>query len=110
MVQAAGLFIYAATVVEYLEDCELPEQEEILAKLQYGSDLAVLKTSLEGTTLLDDLYLQILLDAFHDLQLDVRTRRLQILYTLLCTAERTSTSIAVDLLFSSNKCNSTFAH
>ena len=30
VVQAAGLFIYAAAVVKYLEDYELPEQEEIL--------------------------------------------------------------------------------
>jgi len=109
VVQAAGLFIYAATVVKYLEDYELPEQEEILAKLQSSSDLAILKTS-DGTSLLDDLYLQILSDAFHDLQPDVRSRRLQILYTFLCTAERTSTSIVVDLLFSSNNTNSTFSH
>jgi len=110
VVQAAGLFIYAATVVKYLEDYELPEQEEILAKLQVSSDFAILKTSLEGTTLLDHLYLQILLDAFRDLQPDVRTRRLQILYTFLCTAERTSTSTAVDLLLASNKTNFTFSY
>ena len=110
VVQAAGLFIYAATVVKYLRNYELPEQEEILAKLHASSDLAILKTSLEETTLLDHLYIQILLAAFHDLQPDVRTRRLQILYTFLCTAERTSTSIAVDLLFPSNKNDSTFSY
>jgi len=109
VVQAAGLFIYAATVVKYLEDYELAEQEEILAKLQSSSDLAILKTW-DGTTFLDDLYLQILSDAFHGLRPDARTRRLQILYTFLCTAERTSTSTAVDLLFSSNKTNSTFSY
>jgi hypothetical protein len=40
----------------------------------------------------------------------MRTRRLQILHTFLCTAERTSTSVAVDLLFSSKKANSTFSY
>jgi len=108
--QAAGLFIYAATVVKYLEVYELAEQEEFLDKLHAGYDLAILKTSLDGTTLLDHLYLQILLDAFQDLQPSVRTRRLQILYTFLCTAERTSTSIAVELLFPSNKTNSAFSY
>jgi len=78
-----------------------------LAKLQSSSDL---KTSLVGTTFLDDLYLQVYSDAFQDLQPDAQTRRLQILYTFLCTAERTSTSTAVDLLFSSNKTNSTFSY
>jgi len=110
VVQAAGLFVYAATVVKYLENYELPEQEEILAKLHASTDLAILKTSLDGTTLLDHLYLQILLDAFQDLQPDIRTRRLQILYTFLCTAERTSTSTAVELLLASNKTNSTFSY
>jgi len=108
--QAAGLFIYAATVVKYLEDYELAEQEEILDKLHASSDLAILKTSLDGTTLLDHLYLRILLDAFQDLQPEVRSRRLQILYTFLCTAERTSTSIAVELLFPSNKTKSAFSY
>jgi len=107
VVQAAGLFIYAATVVKYLEDYKLPEQEEIVDELCSSSNLAILNTSLDETPLLDGLYLRILSDAFLGLKTDVRTRRLHIFYTFLCTAERTSTSVAVDLLFSSNKTSST---
>jgi len=108
--QACGLFIYAATVVKHLADYEPVEQEEILTELSSSSDLAILKTSPDDTPLLDELYLRILLDSFRDLKQDIRARRLQILYTFLCTAERISTTVAIDLLFTSNKSNSAFSY
>jgi hypothetical protein len=100
--QAAGSFIYAATVVKYLEDYQPPEQYQLLVELLSRSDLAVLETSLDETLLLDDLYLQILRDAFRIFRQDHRAVRLQFLYTFLCAAERISPSIVVDLLFPLN--------
>ena len=55
-------------------------------------------------TLLDTLYSQILDDAFRDLSPKEKgwEDRRSILHTFLCTAERTSTSIVADLLFTSD--------
>ena len=57
MVQAAGLFIYAATVVKYLE------QKEHLDMLLSVSKSAIPKTSEEETPLLDNLYIPVLSDS-----------------------------------------------
>ena len=56
------------------------------------------------STLLDTLYSQILDDAFRDLSPKEKgwEVRLSILHTFLCTTERTSTSVAADLLFTSD--------
>ena len=56
------------------------------------------------STLLDTLYSQILDEAFHDFSPNEKgwEVRLSILHTFLCTAERTSTSVVVDLLFTSD--------
>ena len=48
--------------------------------------------------MLDKLYIQILLHVFGDLERDILLHRLHILYTFLCTAERSSTSIVTSLL------------
>ena len=55
-------------------------------------------------TLLDTLYSQILDEAFCDFSPKEKgwEDRLRILHTFLCTAERTSTSVVVDLLFTSD--------
>ena len=55
-------------------------------------------------TLLDTLYSQILDEAFRDLSPKEKgwEVRLSILHTFLCTAERTSTSVVLDLLFTSD--------
>ena len=55
-------------------------------------------------TLLDTLYSQILDEAFRDFSPNEKgwEDRLSILHTFLCTAERTSTSVAADLLFTSD--------
>ena len=56
------------------------------------------------STLLDTLYSQILDDAFRDFSPKEKgwEVRLSILHTFLCTAERTSTSVVADLLFTSD--------
>ena len=56
------------------------------------------------STLLDTLYSQILDEAFRDFSPKEKEWevRLSILHTFLCTAERTSTSLVVDLLFTSD--------
>ena len=56
------------------------------------------------STLLDMLYSQILDDAFRDFSPKEKgwEIRLSILHTFLCTAERTSTSVVADLLFTSD--------
>ena len=55
-------------------------------------------------TLLDTLYSQILDEAFHNFSPNEKgwVIRLSILHTFLCTAERTSTSVVADLLFTSD--------
>jgi hypothetical protein len=98
--QAAGLFIYAATVVKYVEGYASVEHEERLSTL-FVSDLEN-----PEETLLDGLYHQVLLDA----QRRFKSRHyLDILYTFLCSAERTSTSIVAELLLPP-KTNSTLSN
>ena len=101
---ADGLFIHAATVARYVAECESPaEQEEILEKILSVSHRTVSEPSMEDTRVLDELYLQILAEAFGKARNEViRNRRLQILHTFLCTAERTSAALAANLLSNSN--------
>ena len=107
--QAAGLFIYAATVVKHLEGYEPPEQKERLHMLPSVSNSAISQTW-EEISLLDGLYLQVLSDAFHSFNGDFFMHRLHILHTFLCSAERTSTSLVAKLLFSSNETNPAFSY
>ncbi|KDR66491.1 hypothetical protein GALMADRAFT_106436 [Galerina marginata CBS 339.88] len=99
VVQAAGLFIYAATVVKYLAGYAPREQKRRLGKLPFVSSSAVPRTTEEETPLLDGLYLQILSDAFHHFKDESFMDRLHILHTFLCSVERPSTSIVAELLF-----------
>jgi hypothetical protein len=94
--QSAGLFIYAATVVKYVEGYESAEHEKRLNTL-FVSDLEN-----PEETLLDVLYHQVLLDAQRRFK---SQHYLNILYTFLCSAERTSTSIVAELLLPPNKLN-----
>jgi len=96
--QAAGLFIYAATVVKYLAGYTPREQKWRLGKLPFVSDSAILQTA-EEAPLLDGLYLQILSDALRCFKDESFANRLHILHTFLCSAERTSTSLVTKLLF-----------
>ena len=100
--QADGLFIYAATVVKYLADLEEVEQKQLLDQLLATSALGIPQTEEDEAPLLDQLYLQLLSNAFYNVPSAVRQDRLKILHTFLCTAERTSTSIVANLVFTSD--------
>ena len=100
--QAAGLFIYAATVVKYLE------QKEHLHMLPSVSESAIPQTS-EETPLLDNLYLQVLSDYLCGFKGNF-FHRLQILHTLFCTVERTLTSLVAKLFFPSKETNPAFSY
>jgi hypothetical protein len=110
--QAAGLFIYAATVVKYLAEYEPLEQKERLDKLPFVSDSVIPRTSEEETPLLDALYLQVLSDALRRFRGASFAHRLDILHTFLCSAERTSTYVVTELLFPSdeNETNPAFSY
>jgi hypothetical protein len=103
---AAGLFIYAATIVKYLAKRGRSEQRRFLTMLLASSNSSNLESLSTGMpfTLLDTLYSQILDEAFCDFspkENEWEDRR-SILHTFLCTAERTSTSVVADLLFTSD--------
>jgi hypothetical protein len=98
--ESAGLFIYAATVVDYLEGRSPAQQKERLMQLLGPShDSAPLRG---GTAKLDKLYHHILETSLvHPCDEEdpiIRGQCLAILHTFLCTNERTSTSVAVELV------------
>ncbi|RXW12216.1 hypothetical protein EST38_g13638, partial [Candolleomyces aberdarensis] len=95
---AAGLFICAATLVRYLTRHARTEQRKFLQK--YISDSTTQQTSSGATHLLDNLYLQILSNAFGHFEGDPFSDRLRILHTFLCTPERTSAFTVARLLIS----------
>ncbi|KIJ91544.1 hypothetical protein K443DRAFT_478327, partial [Laccaria amethystina LaAM-08-1] len=102
----AGLFIYAATIVKYLARHGRSEQKSFLTMLLASSNPSHLQSLPTGKafTLLDTLYSQILEQAFRDFSPEENgwEDRCSILHTFLCTAERTSTSVVADLLFTSD--------
>ena len=100
--QAAGLFIYAATVVKLLAGRQPLEQKNFLKRLFTTTDCAPSHLTLpDPEALLNKLYDQILVDAFSKAELgeDDRDHRLLLLYTFLCAREPISTSSAASLLF-----------
>ena len=97
--RAGGLFIYAATVVRYLtpdDSISTAEQTKMLNDLLSESYEQV--SASDATFLIDILYRQIMRDTFSTFKGEFLTRRLRILYTFLCTAERTSTSTVAALV------------
>jgi len=97
--QADGLFIYAAKAVKYLTPHRSITAREQTRMLKHIVSKSHKPASSNGATfLIDALYRQIMIDAFTKFNDDFLTCRLRILYTLLCTAERTSTSIAAALV------------
>ena len=97
--RAGGLFIYAATAVKYLtplDSITVGEQTEM--PNDFLSKSYETTSSSDTTYLVDELYRQIMYDAFSKLSGNVLARRLRTLYTFLCTAERTSTSIVAALV------------
>lgn len=95
-----GLFLYAATFVKILcepEGIDPSEQIELLATLLSESS-KLLSTSSDNLSPIDELYRHILYRAFSKFTGLLLTRRLLILYTFLCAAERISPSIAAMLM------------
>jgi len=100
---ADGLFISAATIVRYLTPrprMTVDEQCKLMSKLHVRQSFSVSGT--RRPLLIDELYQQILRDAFSCLDEDLFSSRLRILHTFLCTFERTSTSLAAALLSESD--------
>ena len=95
--KADGLFIYAATIVRYITPRPKMakfEQIDLMSKLS-GSTWVM--SSATGS-LVDELYQQILWEAFSNLENEQFDRRLSILHTFLCTEERVSPSVAAGLI------------
>lgn len=92
--RAAGLFIYASTVVKYLTAHEPPEQNDFLEKLFSNPTSSPRKMF----SAIDELYQQILENAFIQFEGSVHSHRLDILHTFICTAERTSVTVVTHLL------------
>ena len=97
--RAGGLFIYAATAVRYLtryNSITIRDQAEMLSDLLSNSNDPA--SASDATFLIDELYRHIMHDTFSKYKGKFLTRRLHILYTFLCTGERTSTSTVAALL------------
>jgi hypothetical protein len=99
---AAGLFIYGSTVVQYVGVNSRPveEQKTILSNLLDTSPSADPLSPQDATAALDSLYLQILREALNpkDSQKTLFQKRLAILHTFLCTIEPISTDVVTRLL------------
>ena len=98
--KADGLFIYAATVVKYITPRSRMAKDEQLHLMHMLLDRTWPMSSGAYTvvSLVDELYRQILWEAFSDLEDKLFHARLSILHTFLCTEERVSPSIAATLL------------
>jgi len=92
--QAAGLFIYAATMVKILTGRKLSEKEQLI---RLGKLLSSTSSSLGS---IDLLYQEIMVEAFADVDDDdeLVSERLRIFHTFLCSAERISTSVGALLI------------
>ena len=101
--RAGGLFIYAATAVKYLTPFDaITVGEQTMMLNDFLSRSYEPASSSDATSLVDELYGQIMYDAFSKLSGNVLVRRLRTLYTFLCTAERTSTSVVAALVLDGN--------
>ena len=95
--KADGLFIYAATVVRYITPRLVMAKGEQLFLMRKLLDSTWAMSS-RTTSLIDELYQEILRDAFSNLEDELFRMRLSILHTFLCTEERVSPSIASALI------------
>ena len=102
--RAGGLFIYAATAVRYMTpQAGLTREEQLkLMRIMLCNSWDPSEGPKEPLQV-DILYRQILFEAFGKLEKEVCLPRLRILYTLLCTEERVSTSVAAGLLSESSE-------
>lgn len=101
--RSADLFVYAATVVRFLNTggSETTTTEKNMLLQDFLSDPN--HSGPDSETTLDALYRQILLKAFKDLPQSLLPRRVRTLLTFLCTAERTTIRTAVALLDTEDK-------
>ncbi|EDR01197.1 uncharacterized protein LACBIDRAFT_395446 [Laccaria bicolor S238N-H82] len=95
---AGGLFIAAATIVRYLTPCELSESEQSKLLSSLHDEQTLSPSDTQQPLLIDNLYQQIMLDAFSNLPQNLFHSRLRILHTFLCTFERTPASLTATLL------------
>ncbi|KAF9472699.1 hypothetical protein BDN70DRAFT_900343 [Pholiota conissans] len=110
--QAAGLFIYAATVVRYSSKLKYShsEQKGLISRLL---ELGIPQSTKE-TPLLDNLYQQVLSDTIGQFMNDEDEyeninfkHRLKILHMFLCSAEPISINVVANLISPSDGPNST---
>lgn len=106
---SAGLFIYAATVVEYIgvTNRSKVHQSKLLSAMLSAITTTTAASTTPGdttppnsTTMLDKLYFDILVEALNpsDLQQDFFDERLRTLHTFLCAIEGVSPSVVTSLL------------
>lgn len=89
--RAGGLFINAATAVNYVPPGpSMTRKEETTLLDKFLSWTRHFVPSKNAAALIDELYRQIMFEAFSHLEEEDLRNRLQMLYTCLCTAERTS--------------------
>lgn len=101
---AGGLFISAATIVRYLTPRRRmaeSEQCNLLSRLHDQQSFS--PCGAQEPLLIDNLYQQIMSDAFSDLEENLFNSRLRILHTFLCTFERTPASLTAALLSESDE-------
>ncbi|KAG6885358.1 hypothetical protein C0992_005190 [Termitomyces sp. T32_za158] len=94
--KADGLFIYASTAVKYIsypEGSSLMEQQRKLSKLLESNF-----TMNEQFSHVDEIYCQILYEAFIGFDNNDLNARLRILHTFLCAEERISPTLAAALV------------
>ncbi|KAH0584811.1 hypothetical protein H2248_008090 [Termitomyces sp. 'cryptogamus'] len=98
--KANGLFIYASTAVRYISSGTPGEQQDLLRQLLDSTNdrkMSEVPDSFDPRTLIDNLYHQILSEAFDKVQKNHVEARLKLLHTILCTEECISTSVAAGL-------------
>ncbi|KAH0584803.1 hypothetical protein H2248_008082 [Termitomyces sp. 'cryptogamus'] len=98
--KANGLFIYASTAVRYISLGTPGEQQDKMRQLldpTNNTKMSKVPDSFDPRTLIDNLYYQILSEAFVQVQKNHVEARLKLLHTILCTEERISTSVAAGL-------------
>ena len=98
---ADSLFISAARYLTPHPSITVHEQCNLLTKLHVRQSFSVNGT--RRPLLIDELYQQIMRDAFSGLDEDLFNSRLRILHTFLSTFERKSTSLAAALLSESDE-------
>ncbi len=93
--QAAGLFIYATTIVRFISPLDAPPRSvsEMRSHLQAMLNLEPLTSHADNV--LDKLYERILGEAFSDAS--VRRSRLRILHTIVCAKSGINMSVLADL-------------